>query len=136
MPECKLVRAAGGSYSGGLAGRSGAAPPAAQMRSRFIFLHSPSGNKKVELPGGEIADHQVPDKDRAILHESLATAIRYATEHDEPTKFDAWAVLGDTNLNMEEVADNSNDVGDVDDDVDDDDYVYFRLLCPAACNRK
>ena len=62
--------------------------------------------------------------------------MRCSFIHDEPTKFDAWAVLGDTNLNMKEVADNSNDVGDVDDDVDDDDYVYFRMLCPAACNRK
>ena len=51
-------------------------------------------------------------------------------------QIDAWAVLGDTNLNMKEVADTSNDVGDVDDDVDDDDYVCFRLMCPAACNRK
>ena len=43
MPECKLVRAEGGSYSGGLAGRSGAAQPAELMRARFIFLHSPFG---------------------------------------------------------------------------------------------
>ena len=78
----------------------------------------------------------MPDNDRAILDESLATAIRYASEHDEDTEFDAWAVLGDTNLTMKEAADNGNDVGDVDVDADDDDYVYFRMLCPAACNRK
>ena len=88
------------------------------------------------MPGGAIADHQVPDNDRAILDESLATAICYATEHDEDTEFDACAVLGDTNLNLKEAADNGNDVGDVDVDADDDDYVYFRMLCPAACNRK
>ena len=89
----------------------------------------------MELPWGEFADHSAVN-DRAVLNESLATAICFATERDESTEIDAWAVLGDTNLNMKEVADNSNDVGDVDDDVDDDDYVYFRMLCPAACNRK
>ena len=136
MPVCNLVSAEGGSYSGGLAVRSGAAQPAERMRARFIFLHSPSGGKKVELPGGQKANHEVPDNDREILPESLATAICYATEHDEDTEFDACAVLGDTNLNLKEAADNGNDVGDVDVDADDDDYVYFRMLCPAACNRK
>ena len=89
----------------------------------------------MELPWGEFADHSAPHADRKVLEEALATAIIFATERDESTEIDAWAVLGDTNLNMKEVADNSNDVGDVDDDVDDDDYV-FRMLCPAACNRK
>ena len=89
----------------------------------------------MELPWGEIADHSAV-RDPAVLDESLVTAICFATERDESTEIDAWAVLGDTNLNMKEVADNSNDVGDVDDDVDDDDYVYFRMLCLAACNRK
>ena len=87
----------------------------------------------MELPWGEFADHSAPDNDRKVFEEALATAIIFATEREE---IDAWAVLGDTNLNMKEVADNSNDVGDVDDDVDDDGYVYFRMLCPAACNRK
>ena len=136
MPVCKLVSAQGGSYSGGLAVLSGAAQPAERMRARFIFLHSPAGNKKVLLPGGQIANHEVPANDRAVLDESFIQAIRYATEHDEDTEFDACAVLGDTNLNLKEAADNGNDVGDVDVDADDDDYVYFRMLCPAACNRK
>ena len=136
MPVCNAVCAEGGSYRDGLAMRSGAAPPAAQMRVRLNFLHSPVGGKQVELPWGEFADHSAPDNDRKVLEEALATAIIFATERDESTEIDAWAVLGDTNLNMKEVADNSNDVGDVDDDVDDDDYVYFRMLCPAACNRK
>ena len=136
MPVCNAVCAEGGSYRDGLAMRSGAAPPAAQMRVRLNFLHSPVGGKQVELPWGEFADHSAPDNDRKVLEEALATAIIFATERDESTEIDAWAVLGDTNLNMKEVADNSNDVGDVDDDVDDDDYVYFRQQCPAACNRK
>ena len=136
MPVCNMVHAEGGSYSGGVAGRSDAAQPPELMRARFIFLHSVAGNKKVKLPCGEVANHEVPDNDRAILSESLATAICYATEPDEDTEFDACAVLGDTNLDLKEAADNGNDVGDVDVDADDDDYVYFRMLCPAACNRK
>ena len=136
LGACNKVRALGGSWKGGLAVLGGAAPPAAQMRVRLNFLHSPVGGKQVELPWGEFADHSAPDNDRKVLEEALATAIIFATERDERTENDAWAVLGDTNLNMKEVADNSNDVGDVDDDADDDDYVYFRMLCPAACNRK
>ena len=136
MLECNMVQAEGGSYSGGLARRSGAAQPPERMRARFIFLHSVAGNKKVKLPCRNVANHEVPDNDRAILSESLATAICYAIEPDKDTKIDACAVLGDTNLDLKEAADNGNDVGDVDVDADDDDYVYFRMLCPAACNRK
>ena len=136
MPVCNAVCAEGGSYRDGLAMRSGAAPPAAQMRVRLNFLHSPVGGKQVELPWGEFADHSAPDNDRKVLEEALATAIIFATERDESTEIDAWAILGDTNLTMKEAADNSDDVGDVYDDADDDDYVYFRMLCPAACNRK
>ena len=43
MPVCNAVCAEGGSYRDGLAMRSGAAPPAAQMRVRLNFLHSPVG---------------------------------------------------------------------------------------------
>ena len=136
MPVCNAVCAEGGSYRDGLAMRSGAAPPAAQMRVRLNFLHSPVGGKQVELPWGEKADHKVPENDRAVLREAVTTAICFATERDAGTQIDAWAVLGDFNLTTKEVADNSNDVGDVDDDVDDDDYVDFRVLCLAACNRK
>ena len=135
MPVCNMVRAEGGSYSGGLAVQSGNAQ-LEKMRARFIFLHSPAGNNDVLLPGGEKADHHVPKNDRAVLREAVTTAICFATERDERKKIAAWAVLGDTNLTMKEVADNSNDVGDVDDDADDDDYAYVRMLCPAACNRK
>jgi len=135
MPVCNMVRAEGGSWKGGLAVQSGNAQPE-KMRARFIFLHSPVGGKQVELPWGEKADHKVPENDRAVLREAVTTAICFATERDAGTQIDAWAVLGDFNLTTKEVADNSNDVGDVDDDADDDDYAYVRMLCPAACNRK
>ena len=106
----------------------GAAPLAEQIRIRLNFLHSPAGGKRVKLPWGEIADHSAPDNDRKVLEEALATAIIFATERDESTETDAWAVLGDTNLTMKEAADNGNDVGDVDVDADDVDADAERLF--------
>ena len=41
---------------------------------------------------------------------------------------------GGDNDGGESGADGGGDADAV--DADDDDYVYFRMLCPAACNRK
>ena len=83
----------------------------------------------MKLSDGSFADHSAPAHDREVLTESLTNAINFAMG---PTGSDLWAVLGDFNLDKKEAADNLNNIGDVEDDVDDDDYVHFRQQCRAA----
>ena len=83
----------------------------------------------MKLSDDSFADHSAPAHDREVLTESLTNAINFAME---PTGSDLWAVLGDFNLDKKEVVDTSHNVGDVDDDADDDDYVHFQQQCLAA----
>ena len=124
------VKMATGHFRDGVVVPGGAASPAGQtqVRLRQVFLHAPSGGKEVKLASGETADHNTTNG-REVLSESLTTAINFATEK---TRSDPWAVLGNFSLTKAEVADNFSNVGDVDDDAGDDDYVHCRQQCRAA----
>jgi len=126
------VKMATGRFRDGVVVLGGAASLAGQTRDvclRQVFLHSPAGNTNVKWSDCSFVDHIAPAHDREVLTESLTTAINFAME---PTGSDLWAVLGDFNLDKKEAADNFDNVGDVDDDADDDDYAHFRQQCRAA----